>query len=1081
MPSLWTQQNRPVSPFKPGLPAGEGSPVVQAVHTAVAGRTRYKVRGLYRCTALKTVLESALSENGEIITFTANLLTGNVLVHHTPETSFREIAALIEGLVAEYHQRQPDHPADRGNPHTAATRENKLGYERKNNRESRRKLRKLVVNAEQQEEEPWHLMESDRVAAFFSTSVAAGLPEASLQEYLRKYGPNLLPESVPRSGFSIFVDQLKSLPVLLLTASAALSVFTGGVADAVVIMAVVGINAAIGYVTESQAEMTINSLKRLVRPTALVIRDGKPREIKGEEVVPGDLLVLRPGSYVAADCRIVESHYLTIDESALTGESMPVVKYPQPLAKRDIPLADRINMAYMGTLVTGGQGLSIAVGTGKYTEIGRVQALVGEAEAPKTPMEKQLDRLGNQLVLISGGGCGVVFLVGLARGYGLLQMLRSSVSLAVAAIPEGLPAVATTTLALGIREMRRHKVLIRHLDAVETLGCVQTICLDKTGTLTFNRMSVVAVTTATREMTVRDGVFAAGAGVVDPYACEELLRLIHVSALCNETEVEMRRGDYILRGSSTENALVHLAITSGIDVNMLRARYPLQRITHRSESRNYMITLHGVSGPDTPPLFPEESGAGKPLWLVAVKGSPLEVLAMCGWHLRDGERLPMTDADRLAIELANERMAGESLRVLGAACYVSAEESGQESAHGFTWLGLVGMADPVKPRVKELVGMFHGAGIDTLMITGDQVPTAYAIGKELQLSKDIPLEIFDSTHLQEMDPELLAAFAQRVHVFARVSPAQKLQIVQALQKRGRVVAMTGDGINDSPALKAADIGIAMGSAGTDVAREVADVVLEDDNLETMIIAISHGRTIYGNIRKSVHFLLATNLSEIMVMFTAIAGGMGQPLNAMQLLWINLLSDIFPGLALALEQPEPDVLDRPPRDPREAIITDKDLRRISLEGGTITAGAMGAYGYGLMRYGMGPRAGTLAFMSLTSAQLLHAFSCRSETVGMFGSTTLPPNRYLKWALGGSFALQACTLAVPGLRGLLGIAPITLMDGLVIGGSAVLPLVVNEATKHAKSGEAPAKRHEEAGAGHMALSLVDIPGQAQGAAP
>jgi P-type Ca2+ transporter type 2C len=421
--------------------------------------------------------------------------------------------------------------------------------------------------------------------------------------------------------------------------------------------------------------------------------------------------------------------------------------------------------------------------------------------------------------------------------------------------------------------------------------------------------------------------------------------------------------------------------------------------------------------------------------------------------VRDGEKQPLTGDDRLAIELANERMAGESLRVLAAACFVVTEESWEESRHGLIWLGLIGMADPVKRGVKELMGLFHRAGIDTLMITGDQVPTAYAIGKELNLSKDVPLEIFDSTHLQEMDPQLLAAFARRVHVFARVSPAQKLQIVQALQQGGRVVAMTGDGINDSPALKAADIGIAMGSAGTDVAREVADVVIEDDNLETMIIAISHGRTIYSNIRKSVRFLLATNLSEIMVMFTAIAGGMGQPLSAMQLLWINLISDIFPGLALALEQPEPDVLNRPPRDPQEAIITNADLRRISLEGGVITAGAMGAYGYGLLRYGMGARAGSLAFMSLSSAQLLHAFSCRSERVGMFGSTKLPPNSYLNWALGGSFALQALTLVVPGLRGLLGIAPITVMDGLVIGGSAVLPLIVNEASKQAINGAKP----------------------------
>src|SRR5208283_4480440 len=340
--------------------------------------------------------------------------------------------------------------------------------------------------------------------------------------------------------------------------------------------------------------------------------------------------------------------------------------------------------------------------------------------------------------------------------------------------------------------------------------------------------------------------------------------------------------------------------------------------------------------------------------------------------------------------------------------------------------------------VRELIGVFHRAGIETVMITGDQTPTAYAIGNELDLSNGEQLEILDSTHLNDIEPDVMKALAERVHVFARVSPAHKLQIVQALQSAGKVVAMTGDGINDGPALKAADIGIAMGHAGTDVAREVADIVLEDDNLETMIIAISHGRTIYNNIRKSVHFLLATNLSEIMVMFTAIAAGLGQPLNAMQLLWINLISDIFPGLALALEQPEPDVLRKPPRNPEHPIIMFSDFKRIGFESAMISAAALGAYGYGLSRYGRGAQAGTLAFMSLATSQLLHAVSCRSEDHSMFDKERLPSNRYLDVALGGSVALQALTLAVPGLRGLLGTTAINFTDALVIGGSSVLPL-------------------------------------------
>lgn len=1024
-------------------PAAPADPPVQVVHAAVAGRVRFRVRGLYRSPALVRRLEGELAVTAWVRSVSGSDLTGTILVLFGPEGSATAVAALLERLVAA-HGGDPPGPAP-SDP--ASRRSDPAAYAKPGNRIVRRKLRRLVVHAEEQEERPWHLLTGHEVLTSFDSFPETGLSPSRVTEIFATYGPNLLPEAVPRSGLSIFLDQLKSLPVALLGVSALLSLATGGIADAAVILAVVAINAAIGYVTESQAEMTIHSLKRLVRPTALVVRQGRVIEIRGEEVVPGDILVLRPGSYVAADCRIVEAHHLSIDESALTGESLPAVKRTEPLAKNDVPLADRVNMAYLGTLVTGGQGLAVAIGTGRFTELGRIQTLVGEAESPKTPMERQLDAIGNRLVLISGAVCGVVFVVGLARGFGFMPMLRSSISLAVAAIPEGLPTVATTILALGIRTMRQHNVLIRRLDAVETLGSVQTICLDKTGTLTYNRMAVVAVHAGMCEARVVDGRFLAGGEPVDPMGSDELVRLMQVCALCSESEIVQEGGVAVLRGSSTENALVRLALDAGIDVAALRDELPMERLIHRSESRNYMKSIH-LLGPETPVAVWTVLGTAHapPDRLVALKGSPLEVLALCESQMRGGRVVSLTDEDRFAIELANERMAGASLRVLGAAyALVRNGEGDVGSGGGFVWLGLAGMADPVRPGVKELIGSFHRAGIDTLMITGDQVPTAYAIGRELALSHHLPLEIFDSTRLQEMDPELLATFARTVHVFARVSPAQKLQIVQALQRSGRVVAMTGDGINDSPALKAADIGIAMGSAGTDVAREVADVILEDDNLETMIVAVAHGRTIYGNIRKSVNFLLATNLSEIMVMFSAIGLGMGQPLNAMQLLWINLISDIFPGLALALEEPEPDVLDRPPRSPDEEIVGRADLARIAREGGIITAGAMGAYGWGMIRYGAGARAGSLAFMTLTSAQLLHALACRSERTGIFSRESLPPNPYLRWALGGSFLLQLAAFTVPGIRGFLGLSPITIADGLVAGAGAVLPLVVNEAIK------------------------------------
>jgi Ca2+-transporting ATPase len=449
-----------------------------------------------------------------------------------------------------------------------------------------------------------------------------------------------------------------------------------------------------------------------------------------------------------------------------------------------------------------------------------------------------------------------------------------------------------------------------------------------------------------------------------------------------------------------------------------------------------MLTLHG-----------QTNNQGR---LVAVKGSPREVLDLCSWHMKDGAKLPLTDEDRTIIELENEYMGGEAFRILGLA-YASSEndlhEKGEEVLFRkeFIWLGIAGIADPVRQGVKTLMGEFHRAGIDTVMITGDQSPTAYAIARELNLSNGQQLEILDSRHLTNIPPEILTALCERAHVFARVTPSHKLQIVQALQGAGKIVAMTGDGINDGPALKAADIGIAMGHTGTDVAREVADVIIEDDNLQTMIIAVSYGRTIYNNIRKSLHFLLSTNMSEIMVMFSAITLGLGQPLNAMQLLWINLLSDIFPGLALALEPPEPDVLNHPPRPAQEEIIKPSDFKRITFESAVLSAGALSAYGYGIARYGIGPQAGTLAFTSLTIGQLLHSLSCRSDHISIFDQEKLPANRYLNIALGGSLFLQVLAMAVPGLRSLLGITTIGLMDGAVIGASALLPLFVNEITK------------------------------------
>jgi Ca2+-transporting ATPase len=1033
--------------------------VVRTVHNSVKGRVRFKVEGLYRKDPLRTIIEETLSLHPGISGFSANVLTGSVIVKFNSGNTAEIISRVIEAAVIEFN----------GNNHAAGvprSQENKSSSltasvfrsagshtapGRKLNK-SRREVRKSVVHAEDQPQAQWHLKSAGEALDSAGVMPAAGLSGSTASERLKKFGPNLLPESIPRSGLSIFFDQFKSLPVALLGVAAGVSIATGGIADALVIAGVVVINGVIGYTTETQAEKTIHSLKSLVRPSALCIRDGVLNNLSAESIVPGDILLLKPGSYIAADARLIESHHLSVDESALTGESMPVIKSVQTLTECDVPLADRTNMVYMGTLVTGGQGLAVVTATGRFTEIGKIQTLVGNARPPETPMERQLDRMGTQLVFISGAVCGLVFVIGLLRGYGFLQMLKTSISLAVAAVPEGLPTVATTTLALGIRNMRKHNVLIRHLDAVETLGSVQTICLDKTGTITLNKMTVTSLFIGMKRLKVSDGRFRNGDSDINPYECDELLRLIHISCLCNESDVSSENDELLLRGSSTENALLQVAMSMGVHVPELRNKFPLRTIRHRSENSNIMVTVHDIH----PNASHDRSAT-----IFAVKGSPQDVLSICTWHMQDGRKLPLMTESRESIQIENERMAGEALRVLGFAYAYSDElnemsdmqdvsDKALDTMH-FVWLGLSGMMDPVRNGLKKLIGKYHVAGIDTVMITGDQGPTAYSIGKELNLSKGGQLEILDSTHLNSLDPDVMKALAEKVHVFARVSPANKLQIVQSLQSSGRVVAMTGDGINDGPALKAADIGIAMGHTGTDVAREVADVVIEDDNLETMIIAISQGRTIYNNIRKSVHFLLATNLSEIMVMFGAISTGMGQPLTAMQLLWINLISDIAPGLALALDPPEPDVLSMPPRNPDEPIVRKDDFKRIAFESSMLSAGALGAYGYGIIRYGMGAQAGTMAFMGLTFGQILHALSCRSEkhsiydNVGANGSSPLPPNRYLDAALAGSAALQGMAMFVPGLRNLLGLSPLGLTDWLVVGGAAVAPLLINESTK------------------------------------
>ena len=816
-----------------------------------------------------------------------------------------------------------------------------------------------------------------------------------------KEGLNLLPQPPTRSQLQILLNQFKSLPVLLLGVSVALSFITGGASEALTIAAVLALNCGIGFAAERRAESTIASLSELIDDIVPVLRDGKLMHVDAAHIAVGDILV-PPGIHIAADARLVQVNGLTVDESTLTGESMPVTKRSEALTG-PAALADRANMVYRGTAVVTGSGLALVAGTGTRTEIGAIHSLMTQTEHPKTPIQTHLDQLGNQLVKASSAICIGVFAIGLLRGYDLLRMFKVAISLAIAAVPEDLPAITTTSLARGIRLMRERNVLIRRLQAVETIGAIQTICLDKTGTLTMNRMSAVEVQAGLRHFEAHAGRLHIEGEAVPDLSNPELLRLLQICVLCSETE--FRNDEPVVNSSPTERALIELASAAGVPVAELRRTHTLLMTELRAQGRNYMKTVHALPGSQAQ--------------LVAVKGSPVEVLGLCRHYQSEGVRMPLDEQVREQFMRQNEQMAKKRLRVLGFA-YAESHPARIDKPE-LIWVGLVGLADPLRTGVKKLIDSFHRAGIRTTMVTGDQSATALSIGKTLGLNNGSKLRILNAEHLERVPPGVLHELAQHVDIFARVSPSHKLQIVQALRGVGHIIAMTGDGINDRPALQAADIGIAMGHGGTDLARSAADIILKDDKLETLLEAISQGRTISDNIRKSLHFLISSNLSEILV--------------------------VLGGVTLAADAPEEDAMQRLPRDAARPLIGKDELLRYAREGSALAGGALAAYFYGAVRYGRGAgsRAGAISFNTLILGQLLHAISCRSDRHHIWSVDGNGRNRQLDWAIAGSVVLQLLANLIPGLRRLLGTSPMNIVDIVVTLAGAGVPLLLNETIK------------------------------------
>lgn len=960
----------------------------EIVHSAVPGRLRLKIpRILDRPERARNLVTHVLGLAG-IMSANARSTTGSLIVTYDskiiPDDIRKRIAEILSLI---------DEPASHAS--TSGGRQRRAV----GNREER------LVRAAPRVASDWHCRTAGDVVGKLRTDESIGLDSGEAAARLKRFGPNVLPHEAGPSHLALLAKQFEGLPVMMLVGSAAVSVATGGVADAVATLSVVALNGVLGYVTEGQAERRIHALTGQSEHPVRVLRDGAVLSLPSNRLVAGDVVLVSAGSLVPADARLLSVEGLMVDESALTGESMPVPKSDTDRLVRDTPIGDRSTMLYAGTIVAEGRGRAVVVATAGDTEAALLQRLSSTATRPQAPVEAELDRLGSKLAIASLAACGVFAGIGILRGYSASMILKDALALAVAAVPEGLPMVATTTLSLGLGRMQRKGILIRQLSAVESMGALQVLCLDKTGTLTQNRMKVVAA--------------VAGAEEVQLDRRAELTALAELAVLNNDASVE----DGAANGSSqTEHAILGFALSQEIEPGQLRQRYPRTGTIERKPGRPWMATRH-----DAPP-------EGR--LLLTLKGAPEEVLTRCSRLLTAEGPVPLEASERKRIIELNDRFASRPARVLAfARGFVDNPDAEPE---GLEFVGMLAMVDPVRPGAKALIRQIRRAGIRPVLITGDQAATAAAVAAEVELSGGSALRVIDSTSFADLSPELLAGLAQETHVFARVASHQKLAIVKALQATGRVVAMTGDGVNDAPALAAANIGIAMGESGTELARDVANVVIRDDNLETLVEAIAQGRAIYRNIRRALEYLVTTNMSEIAVSILEALHGPGELETPMELLWINLVTDVFPGLGLALADPDPDVMNRPPRMAGEHIVPERDFARMAQDSGVIALSALLSHLIGLARYGPGPETRGMTFLTLSQAQLLYTLVCQRSDPKKLHPEKLLENRTLDLALLGSSALGALPFFSPFLRRMLGIAPLRVSDMAFSFGAAAIPL-------------------------------------------
>ncbi len=904
----------------------------------------------------------------------------------------------------------------------------------------------------------WYELSAAETTAELKTDVKAGLSDSEAGRRLDEYGPNELIERGLKSPWKIFWEQLTSTLVVVLIVAAVVSAFLGDFKDATAIMLIVVLNAVLGFRQEYSAEKAMAALKKLAVPVVKVRRNGSVQEISARELVPGDIIMLEAGDLAPADARLLSSANLRVEEAALTGESAPVEKSPDATVTEGAGVGDRRNMVHMGTIVVYGHGEAVVTDTGMNTQLGRIADMIQTVEHEPTPLQKRLDRLGKVLAAVALAIVVVIFVLGWLRGEDLRLMFLTAVSLAVAAVPEGLPAVVTIALSIGAQRMLRRNALIRKLPAVEALGSVTVICSDKTGTLTENQMTVTVLDVAGNRFDLPHGGALRGE---DSPGGEAAMALEHNAvplllaggALCNDAVLETESGDsdsYRVIGDPTEGALAVAAARAGLLKAQMEEALPRVDEEPFDSVRKRMTTVHEL--PDDPSLLPERlqwlasslGGNGSAPYIAFTKGASDSLLGIASHVWVDNVVEPMTPEYRERIAAANDDLASNGMRVLGVGFRslddLAAAKEGGSLEDKLTFVGLVAMIDPPRPEVKGAVATCISAGIRPMMITGDHPLTAQHIAEELGITSEKGL--LTGRELDGLSPEELDEVVNGVSIYARVSPEHKLDIVQALQRKGNVVAMTGDGVNDAPALKRADIGVAMGITGTDVSKEASEMVLQDDNFATIVAAIEEGRTIYDNIRKFIRYLLTCNSGEIWVMLLAPFAGMPLPLLPLQILWMNLVTDGLPALALGVEPPEPNIMQRKPVPPTEGIFA-RGMGRDIIVMGLLMGLAPLALGYFAYRAG-DPGWQTMTFTALVLSQMTFALAVRSERESLSAIGILS-NRAMVGAVLLTFVLQLIVVYFPPAQAFFDTQALSARDLLLSLVLATIPFIGFEVQK------------------------------------